>query len=264
MRRSRWLLILVFLLTVAPVFAGATLDRIVASGEIRVGMTGGQPPLNFKSKSGELIGYEVDLVDILAASMRVEAKLVVKPFAELLPALKKGEIDMIMSGMTITPERNTKVAFVGPYTISGKSILTKSSTLALADETEDINQETLRLTTLAGSTSEEFVRELLPKAKLETTPDYETAVKLVAEGKADALVADMEICLISLLRYPELDFATLGEPLTIEPIGIALPADDTLLANLVENYLAAIETTGLLEGLYRVWYEDPAWLILLP
>jgi polar amino acid transport system substrate-binding protein len=74
----------------------------------------------------------------------------------------------------------------------------------------------------------------------------------------------MEICLISLLRHPELDFATLAEPLTIEPIGIALPADDTLLANLVGNYLAAIETTGLLEGLYEVWYTDPAWLILLP
>ena len=117
---------------------------------------------------------------------------------------------------------------------------------------------------LAGSTSQEFIEELIPKAIMKTTDNYDAAVKLVIDGKADALVADMEICQITEMRWPEHGFASLGVPLTLEPIGIGLPPDDTLLVNLVENYLAAIETTGLLEELHKSWYEDGSWLIQLP
>ena len=170
------LLILLLFVSAAPALAGKVLDGIVERGEIRVGMTGSQPPLNVMSKSGTLIGYEVDLVEILADSMGVKAKLVILPFPELLPALKKGDIDMVVSGMTITPERNTQVAFVGPYLLTGKSILTKSETLAAVADVIEIDMESVTLTALAGSTSQEFAEVVIPKAKLQTTDDYDKAI----------------------------------------------------------------------------------------
>lgn len=258
------LVILLLLVVAAPAFAGKVLDGIVERGEIRVGMTGSQPPLNVTSKSGELIGYEVDLVEILADSMGVKAKLVILPFPELLPALKKGDVDMVVSGMTITPERNTKVAFVGPYLLTGKSILTKSDTLAAAAEVTDIDMESVTLTALAGSTSQEFAEVVIPNAKLQTTDDYDQAIKLVMDGQADAMIADIEICQLTVLRYPESGLATLTDPLTIEPVGIALPPGDPLLINLVENYLSALDMVGLLEELRDAWYTDGSWLIQLP
>ena len=258
------LLILLLFVSAAPALAGKVLDGIVERGEIRVGMTGSQPPLNVKSKSGSIIGYEVDLVEILAESMGVKAKLVILPFPELLPALKKGDIDMVVSGMTITPERNTQVAFVGPYLLTGKSILTKSATLAAAAEVTDIDMESVRLTALAGSTSQEFAEVVIPKAKLQTTDDYDQAIKLVMDGQADAMVADIEICQLTVLRYPDSGLATLTEPLTLEPVGIALPPGDPLLINLVENYLSALDMVGLLEQLHDAWYTDGSWLTQLP
>lgn len=258
------LLILLLLVVAAPAFAGKVLDGIVERGEIRVGMTGSQPPLNVTSKSGELIGYEVDLVEILADSMGVKAKLVILPFPELLPALKKGDVDMVVSGVTITPERNTKVAFVGPYLLTGKSILTKSETLAAAAEVTDIDMESVTLTALAGSTSQEFAEVVIPNAKLQTTDNYDQAIKLVMDGQADAMIADIEICQLTVLRYPESGLATLTDPLTIEPVGIALPPGDPLLINLVENYLSALDMVGLLEELRDAWYTDGSWLIQLP
>jgi polar amino acid transport system substrate-binding protein len=260
---SSLLIALLFVVT-APAFAGKVLDGIVERGEVRVGMTGSQPPLNVKSKSGKLIGYEVDLVEILAESMGVKAKLVVLPFSQLLPALKKGDVDMVVSGVTITPERNTQVAFVGPYLLTGKSILTKSETLAAAAEVADIDMESVTLTALAGSTSQEFAEVVAPKAKLQTTDDYDKAIKLVMDGQADAMIADIEICQLTVLRYPDSGLATLSDPLTIEPVGIALPPGDPLLINLVENYLAALDMVGLLEELHDVWYTDGSWLIQLP
>jgi polar amino acid transport system substrate-binding protein len=256
-------LTLFVIVAATPVFSGEVLDRIVERGEIRVGMTGAQPPLNVKNKTGEMIGFEVDMVNALAASMGVKPKLVVKPFGELLPALLSGEVDMIVSGMTATLERNTKVAFVGPYIITGKSILTKSTTLARADETADVNMEDVKLAALKGSTSQEFVEELMPKAKLTPTADYASAVKMLLEDKVDAVVADMEICQISMLRHPNAELA-ISEPLTIEPIGVALPPNDPLLVNLVENYLGALDALGLLDELNKKWFEDGSWLLQIP
>jgi ABC-type amino acid transport substrate-binding protein len=82
------------------------LSRIVESGTFKVGMSGTQPPFSVISKSGALIGYEVDLANILADAMGVKVEFVQKPFGQLLPALEKGEIDAIMSGMTMTPKRD--------------------------------------------------------------------------------------------------------------------------------------------------------------
>jgi polar amino acid transport system substrate-binding protein len=252
------------IVTLAPAMAGDVLNRIVERNEIRVGMTGNQPPLNLTSKSGELIGFEVDLVNVLADSMGVKATLVTKPFSQLLPALLAGDVDIVVSGVTITPRRNTKVAFVGPYTVTGKSVLTTSSKLASADDAGDINVDGLKLLALEGSTSQEFVEVLMPKAKLTKTPDYDSAVKLLIDGQADALVADIEACQFAMLRHPDSGLATLNAPLTIEPIGIAIAPDDALLVNLIENYLGTLDGMGLLDELHVKWYESGDWLIQAP
>ena len=83
-------------------------------------------------------------------------------------------------------------------------------------------------------------------------------------AEVDALVADYPICLLSVLRHPDRGLATLLTPLTVEPIGIALPANDALLVNLVQNYLAALRATGVLEMLQAKWFEDGSWLAQLP
>ena len=166
--------------------------------------------------------------------------------------------------MAITPERNTKVAFVGPYVLTGKSILTKSKTLAAAQEVTDIDMASVTIAALAGSTSQEFAELVFSKAKLQTTSNYDEAIKLVMDDQADAMVADIELCQITVMRYPDAGLATLSDPLTIEPIGIALPPGDTLLINLVENYLGAIEMVGFLDELHAQWYTDGSWLIQVP
>lgn len=248
----------------ADAASSKNLARIIAAGELRVGVSGTQPPLNVKNVDGEIIGLEADLARLLAGSMGVRVKFVQKPFSELLGALEKNEVDIVMSGMTITPERNLKVAFVGPYFISGKSILTKSDTLAASDEASDIDNPDVTLAALDGSTSQRWVEVFVPKAKLAKVIDYDGGVQLVREGKVDAFVADYPITVLSVLRYGGEGLVTLASPLTIEPIGMALPGDDFLFVNLVENYLSALAATGALERLQKAWFESGAWLADLP
>ena len=148
---------------------------------------GNMPPLNMTSKDGEIFGLEADLARMLAEAMDVKVKFVTKPFNELLPALQTGQVDTVLSGMTITPERNRKVAFIGPYFISGKAFLTKMKTIAYADEASDANNPDTKIVTLKGSTSQAFAETFLDKTTLFTTGNYDEAVDMVLQDKADAI-----------------------------------------------------------------------------
>ena len=248
----------------ATASASPVIDRILQRGELVVGMAGNMPPMNMTTKEGELIGYEVDLARNMAAGMGVGTKMEVMPFAELLPALQSGKIDLILSNMTITPGRNLKVAFVGPYFESGKAFLTKIKTIAIADEPGDIDAKNTKLVALKGSTSQAFVEKAIPAATLVTASDYDQAVKMVLEDKVHAMVADYPICVVSVFRYPDQGLLSVVTTLTYEPIGVGVPAGDPLLVNWVENFMGIAEKVGLFEELKRKWLSKADWLQRLP
>ena len=166
------LLVLVFATACAHTNSGTMtssgLDRIAQSGVLRVGTAANMPPLNMVDKSGVPMGLDVDLASYIAGAMGVELSLVIKPFPELLPALEAGEVDMVISGMTITPERNMKVAFAGPYHISGKALLTKFKSLVTSEDISKLNSEAFAFTALESSTSASLVETMMPKARLVT------------------------------------------------------------------------------------------------
>ena len=244
--------------------ATPVLNRIHQSGILRVGMSGDQPPFNAKTRSGQIVGIEPDLANALATGLGVRAEFVEMPFGELLGALETGRIDIVLSQMTITLERNRRVAFTTPYFVTGKAILTKSEVLAATQNSTDLNITGLRLSALAGSTSEAFVRTQIPSARLSTTLDSDQAVRLVLNGKVDAMVADLPICVISVLRNPGAGLVAVSSPFTFDPIGAAIPAHAPLFLNVVENFMLNLEGSGLMDLLTARWFSDPGWLDEMP
>jgi len=162
--------------------------------------------------------------------------------------------------MTMTTERNTRVAFVGPYLVSGKAVLTKSPDLAAAEEPEDLDRPALRLAALRGSTSEQLLREIADEAEIVAVEAPTDGVRLVVEGKAQAMLADLPIVVLALLQNPQAGLVGVGSPLTYEPIGVALPAGDPLFENLVRNRLHLLEQSGLLELVRLRWFTQADWL----
>lgn len=244
--------------------AGDTLQRVIDFKVLKVGMSGNQPPMTMTNREGGLMGLDVDLARALAAAMKVQLEIKTMPFGDLMDALEKDEVDMVISGVSITPERSERVAFVGPYIMSGKSILTKDSTLAKISNTQEFNREEVKLLALRNSTSAAFVRDAAPRAQLIEVASYDEGVSQLKDDKADAMIADMPMCILSVMRYPEAGFTTLERPLTLEPIGIAVAADDLQFQNLVDNYLRAYEKTGVLNKLREKWFEDSSWIAALP
>ncbi len=235
------------------------LMRIVSSGELVLGTTGQMPPLNMLAKNGEVIGFEIDFAKAMAKSLGVDLRVKTMPFYQLLPALELGSVDLVMSGMTMTPSRNLRFAFIGPYLSSGKAILAKSQTLARVTETSRINTSATKIAVLKGSTSQAFVEKTLPNVQLSKTDDYEEAINLILKDQVHALIADYPICLVALLRYPEAGFVSIESLLTYEPYGIALPTNDPHLLNWMENFMLTIEGSGDLEALESKWFETADW-----
>jgi polar amino acid transport system substrate-binding protein len=164
----------------------------------------------------------------------------------------------------MTPERSLDFALVGPYYVSGKTVLTKSDELANAGEIETFDREGLKLVALAGSTSETFVKERLPKAELTTVPDYDKAVAMVLEDRVAAMVADLPACVVTMLRNPDKGLKMSGALLTTEPIGIALPPDQPRFESYVTNILEAIDDVGELDALADYWFKGAGWLSGVP
>lgn len=244
--------------------AGDTLQRVIDFQELRVGMSGNQPPMTMINREGGLMGFDVDLAKALALAMKVKLEIKPMPFGELMAALKEDKIDMILSNLSITPERTELVSFVGPYMMSGVSILTKDSVLGEISSTDEFNRKDLSLLALKNSTHATFVKAIAPEATLIEVSSYDEGVALLVDGKADAMVADMTQCVLAAMRFPESGLTTLSKPLTVEPIGIAVSKDDPQFFNLVDNFLRAYEKTGVLTQLRQKWFEDDSWIAALP
>ena len=240
---------------VAPV-----LDRILAKKELVVGMAADMPPLNMTLKDGRIVGMEVDIATRMATGIGVKLTLKPMPFNELLPALEAGQLDVILSGMTMTPLRNTRVAFAGPYFGSGKSVLIKQEKAESLQSTAMMNTPGVTVAALKGSTSQAFVERFAPKAKLVPTDTYDQAIAMVLDGRVLAMVADFPICNVSVFRYRDKGLTTLKRPLNYEPIGIALSPNDPLLLNWAQNFVAVLINSGELSLLEKKWFEDASWV----
>lgn len=243
--------------------AGPVLDRILKKGVLAVGTSGSQPPMTATTKKGDIIGLDIDIARLIAAGLEVKVKFVTMPFSKLLPALESGKVDMVLSGMTITQERNKMVAFVGPYYVSGKGILGAAEKYAALQEATGLNTPEVSIAALKDSTSQKFVETLMPKAKLVPTDSYDTAIDFLFKGKVDIIVADFPFCALTAYRYRDKGLFAGNSPLSFEPLGIAM-REDTLLINWVQNLLNMLSGTGQLIRLQKRWLEGGEWIEQLP
>jgi ABC-type amino acid transport substrate-binding protein len=235
---------------------GSTLAGIKQRGELVLGTSANMPPMTGKREDGTVVGFDIDMARLMATGMDVDLKIKTLPFEELLPALEKGTVDVVISNLTMNPERNLRAAFVGPYLTSGKCVVTQEEGIARAEAAENLNTPDIRLAALKGSTSAEFISLLLPKVTLTLVEDYEDAVQMILDDKTGGLLTDYPVCLSILKHHPDDGFVSLFSLLSYEPIGIALPGSDPLYINWTENFLKRLEGVGALDELGNRWFGE--------
>jgi polar amino acid transport system substrate-binding protein len=244
--------------------AGQVIDRIKTNGELVLGTPGDFPPFSVTSDQGDLIGFDISLARELAKSMNVNLRIDRLPFHELIPNLESGKVDMIMSGLSITPRRNMQIAFVGPYGNSGQAFFGKDDIVASLSQPLDLNREGLKIAVLQETTAELTVRAVLPKAEPIFTQSLDQALIKLLNNEIDGIISDYPFCKVSEFRYRDRGFSVYEKILSYEQLGIGVSAEDPLFINLLTNYLNLLVGSGALKAMQEFWFKSSDWIPNLP
>ena len=140
------------------------IQKILQRGELRVGFESGYMPFEMTNKKGEFIGFDMDFGRRMAKAMGVKFVPVNTAWDGIIPALVTDKLDIIMGGMTITQERNLKVAFSDPYIVVGQAILLNNKDAATVKSYKDLNNPKYIITSRMGTTGEQSIKRMIPKA----------------------------------------------------------------------------------------------------
>lgn len=208
---------------------------------LRVGMELSYPPFETIGPDGKPSGVSVELAESLAAALGRPLVIENIAFAGLIPALKSGKIDVIISSMTASPERAKAVAFSDPYLTTGLAALVP--TASDAKNLGDLDQPGRAVVVRQGTTGEVFARAKLRNARVLTLDKESACVLEVAQGKADAFIYDQMSVFQNAKRNPQTTRALL-EPLQTESWAIALRQGEDELRGRINAFLAEFRAAG--------------------
>ncbi len=177
------------------------LDEILDRGTIRVGVAE-FTPWTIRTKSGDLIGFEIEVARKIASDMGVKPEFKVYEWEKIIAALQQGEIDVIAGGMAITPARALQVNFTQPLATSGITLATNTEKTVNIESLEELNDERVIISVVADTLALSVAQTFFDKANIKVHPTSDLAEKDVIEARAHAYVASStEINFLSL-KHP--------------------------------------------------------------
>jgi polar amino acid transport system substrate-binding protein len=232
--------------------AADDLDTVRERGVLRVALSGVYPPFSMTNDQNEVVGFDVDIAKEIAERLGVEAEIITTAWDGIIAGLVTGRYDTIIASMSITPERQEVVDFVGPYYSAGRTIfVSEASDLQSVD---DLDGRTLGVT--LGETHEEWARDQADRNW--TLRTYRGLNELVLEtrnGRIDGFVADSVAGTLAAresgtpLRSLELE----GEDGAAVDVGIAIRKDNPELAQAMQEALDAMMEDGTYMDIAMEW-----------
>ena len=236
----------------------SVLETIKKRGSIKIGMST-FVPWAMRDKNGELIGYEIDVAKQLAEDMKVKAEFVPTAWDGIIPALLAGKFDVIIGGLSITPERNLTVNFTLPYANSGIHLVAHKELAAGLKALEDFNKPDVVLAVRRGATPATAAKRLLPKATLRQFDEDALALQEVLNGKAHAFVTSTPTPAFEALKHPDKLFLPVSEPFVQGAEGFALRKGDPDALNFFNNWILLRQQDGWLKERHDYWFKSREW-----
>lgn len=252
--------ILFLLLLICFIFCGCTkketpqddLAKIIKRGKLIVGVRNDTTPFGFKDKSGNLIGFDIDLAKELAKGiLGDETKLQLVPVtaSNRIMKLNSTEVDILVATMSVTNQRLQVLNFSKPYYYAGQAILVNKS--SKTNSLSDFFGK--KLIIVFGSISEETLKNSVPEVKVIGFKTYTDAFKALKTGKADGIVSDDTI----LMDYASKDNSVklLPKRYSKEPYAVAVrkESDSQRLLDSIDYIIDNLQTSGKLFRLQEKW-----------
>ncbi len=224
----------------------------LAAGGLRVGVSADYPPVIYKQE-GRIVGLEADNAKAVGGIIGQELTLVDMPFAKLIPALQAGEIDVIMSGMSVTPERSAQVIFTDPYMEMGQMAIITTENAAKFSQSWSIFRPGVRVGVEPGTTGAEFAASELKEAQVKFFNDSAAAFAGLRKNEIDLYVHDAPTSWQLATTGENRDLISLYTPLTNEQLAWAVRKDDQRLADSLNDALRTMKGNGSLRYILNRW-----------
>lgn len=234
------------------------LQQVLNDGTLRVGVAL-YTPWAMRDASGELTGFEIDVATKLAEDMKVDVEFSIYSWERIILALESGEIDIIASGLSVTPERALHVNFSQPYARSGATLATNLETTAQVGSLEDLNDSTYTIAAVTGTVGEELVDRVFPRAQLQLFEDPEAASAALIEGAVDAYLEDDPIPTFLALENPTKVDVPIPNPLLETRAAFAVNKGDADFIIFLNAWITARESDTWLPTLHSYWFETLRW-----
>ena len=238
----------------------STLEEIQKRGELRVGFEAGYLPFEMADKKGRFVGFDIDMAKEMAKAMGVKFVPVNTAWDGIIPALITKKFDIIMSGMTVTQERNLKINFANPYIIVGQTVLLNKKYANEIKSYKDLNDPKYVVASKLGTTGEQAIKRMIPKATYKSFEVESEAALETLNGKAAATVYDLPFCAVFMAQQGAGKMVFLDKPFTYEPLAWAVRKGDPDFLNWLNNFLAQMKNDGRYDKIYNKWIKSTEWI----
>jgi polar amino acid transport system substrate-binding protein len=245
------------------VAADSAIEAIKARGSLIVGLST-FVPWAMLDKNGELVGFEIDVATKLAEDMGVEVEFVPTAWDGIIPALISGRFDVIISGMSVTPQRNLTVNFTDPYAFSGLRIAVAKKHEGTIDSLDDMNRADFTFALRRGATPVPFVQAAFPDAQIIQFDEDGASLQEVLNGNADATVASEPSPSRYVAEYPDQLFIPIDDLYNVTAESFAVRKGDPDALNFFNNWIAINWRNGFLDERHDYWFRTQDWTELLP
>lgn len=245
--------VLPLLATFALIAFGSSVSAEETAKPLIVGMELAYPPFEMTDTSGKPTGVSVDLATDLAKSLGRPVVIENTAFDGLIPALKTGKIDLVISSMTATAERAQSIDFSEPYISTGLSLLLKKDSTAKG--IADLDREGVKVAVKKGTTGHIFATNNLKKAQVLVLDKESAAVLEVSQGKADAFIYDQMSVYQNWQRNKETTQAIL-EPFQKESWAVGIRKGNDELKAQVNRFIKEYREKGGFEQLGERYLKE--------
>ncbi|MEM8611109.1 MAG: transporter substrate-binding domain-containing protein [Cyanobacteria bacterium P01_H01_bin.105] len=232
-----------------PIAVSAELVEIESRGRLIVAVKDNRFPLGYRDVTDELAGFEIEIarrlaLDLLGDETAVEFRPVDN--VDRVNMVVDGEVDIAISAITITAQRQRIVSFSEPYYLDGTGFITTAAQVTTIDDLE-------RIAVLTDSSTLAHVRYQLPDASLVTVSSYQEAIAELTRGQVDAFAGD--VSLLTGWQQQDGQYRLLDEVISVEPVAIAIPKGTQYseLRRAINNSLRQWDDEGWLQDRATYW-----------
>ena len=241
----------------------SAIDDIQRRGVMNVGMST-FVPWAMRDREGSLVGFEIDVAKRLAEDLGVEVNFVPTAWDGIIPALLARKFDVIISGMTVTTQRNLTVNFTEAYAHSGMRLVAHADTAAGMTRLEDYDRPDVVFSQRRGSTPAEFVRRMLPNATMNLFDEDGQSFLEIVNGRATATFAYDPTPAEWVDRYPDLLHVPIDRVYNEGSEAFAVRKGDPDTLNVFNNWIRLRWQDGFLKDRADFWFRTRDWEDLMP